>query len=123
MYGNTSEHHAINDELLPTLTLQPAVEVRIDIEETGVKLFIGPREYEWPRCCPDSLLSKDGVLHPAGWAAKRRFVGISKSCMDAAARFLPSRRSRSESKVWMVDLCHKTSTVKSTRPLSGSDHV
>jgi hypothetical protein len=74
MYGNTSEHHAINDELLPTLTLQPAVEVRIDIEETGVKLFIGPREYEWPRCCPDSLLSKDGVLHPGGWVRKRRFV-------------------------------------------------
>ena len=37
-------------------------------------------------------------------------------------RFLPSRRSRSESKVWMVDLCHKTNTVKSNLSWSGSDH-
>ena len=49
----TSEHYAIDDDILPTLDLDPAVEVRIDIEETGVKLFIGPREYEWPRGCPD----------------------------------------------------------------------
>ena len=53
MYGINGEHYAIDDEVLPTLDLGPAVEVRIDIEETGVKLFIGPREYEWPRGCPD----------------------------------------------------------------------
>jgi hypothetical protein len=53
MYGITGEHYAIDDHVLPTLDLDPAVEVRIDIEETGVKLFIGPREYEWPRGCPD----------------------------------------------------------------------
>ena len=53
MYGITGEHYAIDDDVLPTLDLHPAVEVRIDIEETGVKLFIGPREYEWPRGCPD----------------------------------------------------------------------
>jgi hypothetical protein len=54
MYGITGEHYAIDDEVLPNLDLHPAVEVRIDIEETGIKLFIGPREYEWPRGCPDA---------------------------------------------------------------------
>jgi hypothetical protein len=53
MYGITTEHYAVDDNVLPILDLHPAVEVRIDIEETGVKLFIGPREYEWPRGCPD----------------------------------------------------------------------
>lgn len=43
----TSEHCAI-DDVLSTLDLDPAVDVRIDIEETGVKLFIEEREYEWP---------------------------------------------------------------------------
>ena len=49
----TSEHYAIDDDVLASLNLDPSVEVRIDIEETGIKLFIGPREYEWPRGCPD----------------------------------------------------------------------
>jgi len=53
MEALSSEHYAIDDDVLSTLDLDPAVEVRIDIEETGVKLFIGPREYEWPRGCPD----------------------------------------------------------------------
>jgi hypothetical protein len=53
MFGITGEHYAIDDDVFPTLDLHAAVEVRIDIEETGVKLFIGPREYEWPRGCPD----------------------------------------------------------------------
>ena len=43
MNGITGEHYAI-DDVLPTLDLHPAVEVRIDIEETGVKLSIGPRK-------------------------------------------------------------------------------
>ena len=54
MYGITGEHYAIDDDVLPTLDLNPAIEVRIDIEETGVKLLIGPREYEWQRGCPDA---------------------------------------------------------------------
>jgi hypothetical protein len=53
MYGMRSEHYAVDDNVLPILDLYPEIEVRIDIEETGVKLFIGPREYEWPRGCPD----------------------------------------------------------------------
>ena len=53
MHGMRSEHYAVDDNALPILDLYPEVEVRIDIEETGVKLFIGPREYEWPKGCPD----------------------------------------------------------------------
>ncbi len=60
MYGITGEHYAIDDDVLPTLALHAAVEVRIDIEETGVKLFIGPREYEWPRGCPDICSVRTG---------------------------------------------------------------
>jgi hypothetical protein len=64
MYGITGEHYAIDDEVLPTLDLHPAVEVRIDIEETGIKLFIGPREYEWPRGCPDVRSVRTGFCIP-----------------------------------------------------------
>jgi hypothetical protein len=42
-YGIIGEHYAIDDDALPTLDLHPAVEVRIDLEETGDKLFIGRR--------------------------------------------------------------------------------
>jgi hypothetical protein len=34
--------------------------VRIDIEETGVELIIGLREYEWPRGYPDVCLVGTG---------------------------------------------------------------
>ena len=64
MYGITSEHYAIDDDVLPTLDLHSTVEVRIDIEETGVKLFIGPREYEWPRGCPDVCSAMTGFYKP-----------------------------------------------------------
>jgi hypothetical protein len=53
MYNITSEHYAIDDSVLPILNLGSAAQVRLDIEDTGIKLFIGPREYEWPRGCPD----------------------------------------------------------------------
>lgn len=59
-----SEHYAIDDGVLPILDLHPSAEVRIDIEETGVKLFIGPREYEWPRGCPDVCSVRTGVYIP-----------------------------------------------------------
>lgn len=61
MSGITSEYYAIDDDVLPTLDLHPGVEVRIDIEETGVKLLIGPREYEWPRGCPDICFVRTGL--------------------------------------------------------------
>ena len=64
MYGITGEHYAIDDEVLPLLDLHLAVEVRIDIEETGVKLFIGPREYEWPRGCPAVCSVMTGFYRP-----------------------------------------------------------
>ena len=64
MYGIISEHYAIDDDILSTLDLDLAVEVRIDIEETGIKLFIGPREYEWPRGCPDVCSVRTGLYIP-----------------------------------------------------------
>jgi hypothetical protein len=64
MYGIISEHYAIDDDILSTLDLDLAVEVRIDIEETGIKLFIGPREYEWPRGCPDVCSVRTGFYIP-----------------------------------------------------------
>ena len=60
MRGITGEHYAI-DGVLPTLDSHPAIAVRIDIEETGVKHFIGPREYEWPRGYPDVCFVRTGV--------------------------------------------------------------
>ena len=64
MYGISGEHYAIDVDVLPILSLDQAVEVRIDIEETGVKLFIGPREYEWPRGCPDVCSVRTGFCIP-----------------------------------------------------------
>ena len=64
MYSITGEHYAIDDNVLPILDLHPEVEVRIDIEETGIKLFIGPREYEWPRGCPDVCSVSTGFYRP-----------------------------------------------------------
>jgi hypothetical protein len=63
MYGITGEHYAI-DDVLPILDLHPTAGVRIDIEETGVKLFIGPREYEWPRGWPDVCSVRTGCYIP-----------------------------------------------------------
>lgn len=56
--------YGITDDVLPTLDLHSAVEVRIDIQETGIKLFIGPREYEWPRGCPDVCSVRTGFSVP-----------------------------------------------------------
>ena len=64
MYGITGEHYFIDNADLPILDLHPAVEVRIDIEETGVKLSIGRREYEWPRGCPDVRSVRTGLYIP-----------------------------------------------------------
>jgi hypothetical protein len=59
MHGITCEHYSI-DDVLPFLNLRTAVEVGVDIEETGFKLFIGPREYEWPRGRPDVCSVRTG---------------------------------------------------------------
>ena len=61
MYGITGEHYAIDDDVLPILDLHPADKVRMDIGETGVKLFIGPREYDWPRGCRDVCSVRTGL--------------------------------------------------------------
>jgi hypothetical protein len=65
------EHYTIDDEL-PTLDLHPAVEVRLDIEETGIKLFIGLREYEWPRGCPD--VCSEGRGSVCRWIGRKRWL-------------------------------------------------
>jgi hypothetical protein len=64
MYGITSEHYATEDGVLPILELHSTVKVRIDIEETGVKLSIGRREYEWPRGCSDVRSVRTGLYIP-----------------------------------------------------------
>jgi len=62
MYGITGKHYAI--DALPILDLYQASEVGIDIEEAGVKLFIGPQRYEWPRCCPNVFSVVAGFYRP-----------------------------------------------------------
>ncbi len=64
MYDSIGEHYAVDDDGLPNLELHAAVEVRIDIEETAVKLFIGSREYEWPRGCPNACYVMTGFQPP-----------------------------------------------------------
>jgi hypothetical protein len=64
MYDTTSEHYSIDDDVLPFLDLKTAVDVRLDIEETGTKLLIGPREYEWPRSRPDLCSVRAGFYGP-----------------------------------------------------------
>jgi hypothetical protein len=64
MYGITGEHYAIDGDVLPILDLHPAVEPRIDIEQAGAMLFIRPREYEWPRGCPDVCSVRAGSNIP-----------------------------------------------------------
>lgn len=64
MYGITGEHYAVDDDVLGVLDLKSAIEVRLDIEETEVKLFIGPRKYEWPRGCPDVCSIRTGPHYP-----------------------------------------------------------
>ena len=48
-----SEHYSIDDSVLSMLNLHMLAPVRIDVGRTGVKLFLGPLEYEWSRGCPD----------------------------------------------------------------------
>jgi hypothetical protein len=64
MYGITGEHYVVDDNVFPILDLHPAVEVRIDIEEPAVKLFIGPREYAWPRDYLDVRTGMTGFYRP-----------------------------------------------------------
>lgn len=47
------EHYAEDDSVLPILALPCPCPIRIDIDEDHVRLFIGPRDWEWKRGCPD----------------------------------------------------------------------
>jgi hypothetical protein len=65
MYGITGEHYVVDDDVLPIHGLHQAVQVRIDVDQTGVKNFIGPRKYKWPRGCPDTCAIMTGFYRPA----------------------------------------------------------
>ncbi len=98
MYGISGEHYAIDDDVLPILTLDQAVEIRIDIEETGVKLFIGLREYEWRRGCPDVCSVRTGLYSPLNGPQREdsltHFEGLSGSIFSltaSACRFVTNR--------------------------------
>ena len=49
----SEEHYADDDVVLPVLTLPSPCPIRIDIHEDRVSLFIGNRDWEWKRECPD----------------------------------------------------------------------
>jgi hypothetical protein len=50
---------------LPTiLDLHPEIEVRIDLEETSIKPFVGPPEYQWPQNCPDVCSAMTAFQRP-----------------------------------------------------------
>lgn len=49
----SEEHYAIDDAILPSLELPNPCPIRIDIHENSVSLYIGQRDWSWPRGCPD----------------------------------------------------------------------
>ena len=46
------EHYAEDDTVLAKMQLPEECSIRIDIDDSTVRLFIGPRDYEWRRGCP-----------------------------------------------------------------------
>ena len=57
------EHYAEDDEILPQIMLPVPCPIRIDITDTCVRLFVGQRDWEWKRGCPDVLAS--GTVLPS----------------------------------------------------------
>ena len=55
------EHYTDEDVVLPALPLPSPCSIRIDIYEDRVRLYIGNRDWEWNRGCPDAIAS--GLLH------------------------------------------------------------
>lgn len=47
------EHYAVDDLILPILSLASPCEIRIDVTEDSVNLQIGQRDWQWKRGCPD----------------------------------------------------------------------
>jgi len=52
MYDITWEHHFVDDAVLQILDSRPAVKLRFDFEDAGVKPFIVLREYECRKGVP-----------------------------------------------------------------------
>ena len=46
------EHYAEDDTVLAKMQLPEECSIRIDIDDSTVRLFIGPRDYESRRGCP-----------------------------------------------------------------------
>ncbi len=55
------EHYADDDVILPCIALPNPCPIRVDIHEDRIRLFIGQRDWEWIRGCPD--VSACGVFH------------------------------------------------------------
>jgi hypothetical protein len=49
----SEEHYAEDDVILSCLVLPSPCAIRIDIDDEKVRLFIGQRDWEWNRGCPD----------------------------------------------------------------------
>jgi hypothetical protein len=49
------EHYADEDEVVHMLTFPKPCPIRIDIEDESIRLFVGQRDWEWRRGCPDVL--------------------------------------------------------------------
>jgi len=92
MYGITRDHYVVDDNVHPIPALHPAVEVRIDIEKTGVKLFIGSREYEWPRGCPDVCSVMTG--------SSDRSMGLKETICNLSGRDAAFLGTRMQSTLW-----------------------
>ena len=50
---NLGEHYAVEDTILPQLTLPDPCEIRISITADSVSLQVGQRDLSWTRGCPD----------------------------------------------------------------------
>jgi hypothetical protein len=49
----SEEHYAVDDSILPVMEHDNPVEIRIDMDDEGVTLRVGLRDWHWPRGCPD----------------------------------------------------------------------
>jgi len=60
------EHYAVDDSFLPAIELLNPCEIRIDITDDYVHLFVGQRDFSWKRGCPDidgagTFISVEGI--------------------------------------------------------------
>lgn len=56
------EHYEVNDHVLAYLDLPYPCPVRIEIDGDSVRLYVGPRDWEWTRGCPRCHSSGYGLM-------------------------------------------------------------